>query len=200
MQERRVRRPKIDTCTILLDAAEALMLENGYAGVTSRRLATKAGLKPQLVHYHFESLDNLFVALVRRFSEGLLERIKATVEQPEPMKALWKLMSDPPLIKLTYEIIALANHRPILRSEIAILGNAVREAQAQIVTRILGDKQADIAPFTPEVLAIFMNSLARSVVRDHMLGISYGHADALAIIETYIKRIDSGTIAPSSTD
>ena len=35
----------------LLDAAEQLLLDDGYAAVTSRRVAAKAGLKPQLVHY-----------------------------------------------------------------------------------------------------------------------------------------------------
>ena len=32
-----------------------------YAAVTSRRLANKAGLKPQLVHYYFRTMEELFV-------------------------------------------------------------------------------------------------------------------------------------------
>ncbi len=54
---------------VLLDAAEALMLEEGYAAVTSRRVADKAGLKPQLVHYYFRTMDDLFLAVFRRRAE-----------------------------------------------------------------------------------------------------------------------------------
>ena len=47
----------------LLDAAERLMRDEGYAAVTSRRVAAEAGLKPQLVHYYFRTMDDLFVDL-----------------------------------------------------------------------------------------------------------------------------------------
>ncbi|EUA30299.1 bacterial regulatory s, tetR family protein [Mycobacterium xenopi 4042] len=54
---------------MLLDAAEQLMLEEGYAAVTSRRVAQKAALKPQLVHYYFRTMDDLFLAAFRRRAE-----------------------------------------------------------------------------------------------------------------------------------
>ena len=61
----RRRRPR----GALLDAAEQLMLEEGYAAVTSRRVAAQAGLKPQLVHYYFRTMDDLFLAVFRRRAE-----------------------------------------------------------------------------------------------------------------------------------
>ena len=42
----------------LLSAAQQLMVEDGYAAVTTRRVAAKAGLKPQLVHYYFQSMED----------------------------------------------------------------------------------------------------------------------------------------------
>ena len=57
------------TAQVLLDAAEQLMLDDGYAAVTSRRVADKAGLKPQLVHYYFRTMDDLFEAIFRRRAE-----------------------------------------------------------------------------------------------------------------------------------
>ena len=42
-----------------MDAAEQLLLEEGYAAVTSRRVGARAGLKPQLVHYYFRTMDDL---------------------------------------------------------------------------------------------------------------------------------------------
>ena len=48
---RRIRAPDAKNRTVLVEAAEPVMLQEGYAAVTSRRVAREAGLKPQLVHY-----------------------------------------------------------------------------------------------------------------------------------------------------
>ncbi len=49
----------------LLDAAERLLLAEGYAAVTSRRVAAAAGLKHQLVHYYFRTMDDLLLEVYR---------------------------------------------------------------------------------------------------------------------------------------
>jgi len=41
------------TRDLLIEATGALMVEEGYAAATSRRVAARAGVKPALVHYHF---------------------------------------------------------------------------------------------------------------------------------------------------
>src|SRR5690606_21688674 len=62
---RRIGAPDSKTRTRLLDAAERLLLREGYASVTSRRVAAEAGLKPQLVHYYFRTMDDLFLEVFR---------------------------------------------------------------------------------------------------------------------------------------
>ena len=64
MAERRIGAESSTTRQALLDAAEQVMREEGYAAVTSRRVAQRAGLKPQLVHYYFRTMDELFLALL----------------------------------------------------------------------------------------------------------------------------------------
>ena len=63
---RRIGAPDAKNRTVLLDAAEQMILDEGYAAVTSRRVAEKAGLKPQLVHYYFRTMDDLYLAVFRR--------------------------------------------------------------------------------------------------------------------------------------
>ncbi len=70
---RRIGAPDAKNRAVLLDAAEQLMLEEGYAAVTSRRVAERAALKPQLVHYYFRTMDELFLAAFRRRAEQGLE-------------------------------------------------------------------------------------------------------------------------------
>src|SRR5262245_22705522 len=60
------RRSKVEDSaarTALLDAAEAIMVEDGYAAVSIRRIASQAGLNSALVYYYFDTMDGLFVAL-----------------------------------------------------------------------------------------------------------------------------------------
>ncbi len=56
------------------------MLEEGYAAVTSRRVAAQAGLKPQLVHYYFRTMDDLFLAAYRRRADQGLERLAQALD------------------------------------------------------------------------------------------------------------------------
>jgi AcrR family transcriptional regulator len=50
------------TANEILDAARSLFAEQGFRPVTIRAIATKAGVNPALVHHHFGSKDDLFVA------------------------------------------------------------------------------------------------------------------------------------------
>src|SRR3954468_21249647 len=111
------RRPRAATAekrTRLLDAAERIMLVDGYAAVTSRRVEAESGLK---LHYHFGTLDDLFVAVVRRRGESNVARLADALESPEPLRAWWKLLSEPRGNVLLVELTAAANHRPALQAE-----------------------------------------------------------------------------------
>ncbi len=77
------RAPDAKNRTVLLDAAEKVMLEHGYAAVSSRRVAEQAGLKPQLVHYYFVNMDELLAEVFRRRAEqGLEFQAKALASPP----------------------------------------------------------------------------------------------------------------------
>ena len=101
----------------LLDATEQIMLEEGYAAVSSRRIAQRAGLKPQLVHYYFRTMDDLFLAAFRRRAEEGLERQAEALTSGQPLRALWAFGNHPTGTALAMEFAALANHHKSIRSE-----------------------------------------------------------------------------------
>lgn len=68
------------------------MVRDGYAAVTSRRVEAEAGLK---VHYHFGSLDELFVAVVRRRGEAAVAKLTAALASDRPLTDWWAVASDP---------------------------------------------------------------------------------------------------------
>src|SRR2546423_12274816 len=95
----------------LLDAAEQLLLEEGYPAVTSRRIAAKAGLKPQLVHYYFRTMDDLFLEVFRRGADANLARFERAIAADCSLRNLWRLNADPRGAVFNIEFVALANHR-----------------------------------------------------------------------------------------
>src|SRR5215211_8298638 len=74
----------------LLDAAERLLVEVGYAGITTRGLAEEAGLNHGLVHYYFGSIENVLVRTLERFTERLIERQREMYAADVPFVEKWR--------------------------------------------------------------------------------------------------------------
>src|SRR3954468_759014 len=74
----------------LFDAAERLLVERGYAGITTRKLAERAGVNHGLVHYYFGSMEDLLLRVVERFTEQLSERQKAMYAPRVPCIEKWR--------------------------------------------------------------------------------------------------------------
>ena len=129
--DRRIGGPDAKNRGVLLDAAEQLMLEDGYAAVTSRRVAERAGLKPQLVHYYFRTMDEMFIEVFRRRAKQGLDAQAHALASAQPLWALWDFGTDPASTQLTMEFMGLANHRKALRAEIAFYAERFREQQVQ---------------------------------------------------------------------
>ncbi len=178
---RRIGTERSKTRSQLLDAAEALMRAEGYAAVTSRRLAAHAGLKPQLVHYYFRTMDDLFVDLFNRVAEQYLARQRELLAAPDPLQALWEISLDHDRGVLTMEFIALANHRKMLRVAIAEFGERSRQIQSEILRRVLAEKNIDAGKWPPQAMAFMLECIARAMVMETVLGISSGHTDMLAL-------------------
>ena len=187
---RRIGAPDAKNRGLLLDAAEQLMIEEGYAAVTSRRLASKAGLKPQLVHYYFRTMDELFLEVFRRRAEEGLHVQAQALQSPQPLWALWRFGTDPAFTRISMEFMALANHRKELRAEIAYYAERFRDEQRQAVTSALQRYGVSRQDMPPVVWTVLMTSLSRFLVLEQAVGISGGHAETLELVERYLRRLE----------
>lgn len=193
---RRMGTENSKTRLLLLDIAERLMLDEGYAAVGVRRVAREAEVAPALVLYYFRTLDDLFLAVLRRRAEAELKRAARALDGPEPLRALWKLSSHPGNA-LTTEFAALANHRKTIRAELAAHSANYREAQLEALTRRLEETGAELPPeVTPAVLLVLTNALGRIMTLEEAMGMTTRHAEALAFVEAALDRIQ-GASAPS---
>jgi len=193
---RRIGTDDSKTRAALLDAAQQLMLEDGYAGVTSRRVAAKAGLKPQLVHYYFRTMDDLFLALFRRGADHNLERQTKALESTQPLRALWEFSSEPAGATLYMEFAALANHRPAIRAEVNEYAERFRRLQIDALSGVLDRAGVDTVAFAPAALLLILQSISRFLVMEQALGMSTGHAETLALVERLLARFE-GARSPS---
>lgn len=187
---RRIGAEDSETRAALLDAAQQLMLDEGYAAVTSRRVAAQAGLKPQLVHYYFRTMDDLFLALFRRGAERNVERQARALAAPRPLHALWEFASEPRGTTLMMEFAALANHRKAIRDEIAAYAERFRDAQTAALASALdtGGIGADDLP--PVALIVLMTGISQVLVMEDALGMTRGHEETLALVDRYLDRIE----------
>jgi AcrR family transcriptional regulator len=187
---RRIGAPDAKNRGLLLDAAEQLLIEEGYAAVTSRRLANKAGLKPQLVHYYFRTMEELFLEVFRRRGEEALEVHAQLMRSPQPLWAVWRFGTDPAFTRISMEFMALANHRKEMRAEIAYYAERFREEQRQAVTAALSRYGVDSTDMPPVVVTLLMTSLSRFLVLERAVGISAGHAETVELVESYLRRLE----------
>jgi AcrR family transcriptional regulator len=187
---RRIGAPDAKNRGVLLDAAEQLMLEEGYAAVTSRRVAEKAALKPQLVHYYFRTMDDLFLAAFRRRAEEGLEAQAQVLQARQPLWALWRFSIDPAATAITSEFIALANHRKALKAEIAYYAERFREEQRKALSTVLDRYGIDRAQVPALVWSVLMTSISRVLVIEQALGMSAGHAEIVKFVEHYLHRLE----------
>lgn len=187
---RRIGAPDAKNRGLLLDAAEQMMLEEGYAAVTSRRLASRAGLKPQLVHYYFRTMEDLFLEVFRRRAEEGLQAQAQALQSPQPLWALWRFGTDPAFTGISMEFMALANHRKEMRAEIAYYAERFREEQHQAVTAALQRYGVDNSQLPPVVWTVLMTSLSRILVLEQAIGMSGGHAETLELVESHLRRLE----------
>ena len=175
----------------LLDAAEHLLLDEGYAAVTSRRVAAAAELKPQLVHYYFRTMDDLFIEVFRRRAEQNLERIDRAIAADSSLRSLWQLNADPRGASFMIEFVALAKHRPELRDEIARYAERHRDAQLDALTTALRSHGVHEEQLPPIAALLLMTGVAQLLAIEGNIGVTTGHGATLELIEETIRHLEA---------
>jgi len=174
----------------LLDAAQHVMLTEGYASATTRRVANEAGVNSALVSYYFDSLDGMFTALFRRGAERSFERLQAALASPQPLWGFWDLIHDRSNSASTMEFIALANHRKVIRDEIGDYSRRFRRAQLDALTRVLQGYGIDPEKWPASVVVLVLSSISRFMLIEEAFGVDIGHAETAAKVEAFIRGLE----------
>jgi AcrR family transcriptional regulator len=174
------------------------MLEEGYAAVSSRRIANRAGL-PNAIHYYFETMDQLFIELFRRGAARSLARQEEVLASPQPLWAFWDHLLDRTNGDLNAEFIALANHRKAIRSEIAESSRTFRHGQLAVLARVIESSKSSGDSRSPEAVVLLLSAVSRFLTTENAFDLDIGHAEVIDFVESCIRDIEGERLAAAGS-
>jgi AcrR family transcriptional regulator len=189
-RSRRIGAADSKTRARLVEAAERLLLDEGYAAVTSRKVGARAGLKPQLVHYYFRTMDDLFIEVFRRRAEENVSRFERAMAEGPSLRTLWRLNADLRGAAFSVEFVALANHRKEIRAEIARYAERFRAAQLDALTAALEADGVTAEQVPPIVALLMMTGLSQVLALEEALGVTAGHDATVSFVQNIIDRLE----------
>ena len=174
----------------LLDAAERLLVDVGYARVTTRRLAEEAGVNHGLVHYYFGSIENVLVRTLERFTERLTQRQREMYAADIPFIEKWRtamrylVEEDVRYEKVWLELQALAWNRPEMRERLAPVDAEWRA----VLTDAFAMPREELGIDMPlDALVSLVVTFNFGIMVEHLSGITTGHAELLDWIDQFLE-------------
>jgi AcrR family transcriptional regulator len=188
---------RIATEERFLDAAERLLIEVGYANISTRRLAEEAGLNHGLVHYYFGSMEHLFLRVLERFTERLIARQRDMYAADLPFIEKWRAaMSfldrdlENGYQKVWYELQAMAWNRPDLRDRLVRVHAQWRQVLREAFARVLAEYRLDADSFPLEAMTALVITFNEGIILERLGGITQGQAELLAMIDRWLVSLE----------
>jgi AcrR family transcriptional regulator len=174
----------------LLDAAERLLVEVGYAGITTRRLAEEAAVNHGLVHYYFGSNENLLVRALERFTERLIVRQRELYAADLPFIEKWRtamrylVSEDVAYEKIWLELQALAWNNPELRAHLA----GVNAQWRAVLTEAFEQPHRELGIEMPlDALVSLVMTFNLGIIVERLGGIETAHDELLEWIDAFLE-------------
>jgi AcrR family transcriptional regulator len=173
----------------LIDVAERMIVEEGCDAVTARRLSEQLGLKRQIIHYYFHSIEDLIIAVIRRQGDRLRDRIGASLENGETPESLWRPGSDSPAT--VFEFMARATRRKPIRDEVSRYLTEFRQMRADALARQMHSQ--GLRPAVPPiVVATILTAVGQALALEEGIEVTMGHDETRRYIESWLSEIEQG--------
>ncbi len=174
----------------LIAAAVDIMREQGHGALSYRSIAERLSLKRQIVHYYFESMDELLVLMVRDCHAQAVAAFRQAAQADNPLHAIWRMSSNPKMAVLALELAALAARRPAVREVVKESAESLRALQTEILVQHL---EARGLPPTidPEYATFLISSISQTLVQEELIGVQAGHDKFRTIVEQALEEFSA---------
>lgn len=151
-----------ETRTRILESARACLLADGYASLSTRRVAEAADVPLSQIHYHFGSKQELILAVLAAQNERLLARQASMFAGDEPLWQRWERACDfldadleSGYVRVLQEMIAAGWSDPTVAASVRVQLAGWFRLLADVARRE-EQRLGRIGPFTPEEVAALM--------------------------------------------
>ena len=84
----------LPTANRILVAVREVVLESGFAALSTRAVADRAGVPLSQIHYHFGSKEQMILAMLREENDSLVKRQAHMFALDVPLAERWSLACD----------------------------------------------------------------------------------------------------------
>ncbi len=165
-----------DTRSQILAAGKSALVQSGYAGMSTRRVAEAAGVPLSQIHYHFGSRQNLVLAVLEEENARLLDRQTQLYGAELPVWRQWEQACDFLEEDLRSGYVRVLQEMTAAGWSDHEIATAVRqnlsgwfELLTETVTKV-GLRFGDLGPFTAEELAVLVGAAFLGIETMILLG------------------------------
>jgi AcrR family transcriptional regulator len=183
--------PTAGTRAQIMAAARVRLLADGYAGLSTRKVADEAGVPLSQLHYHFGSKGRLILALFEEENQRRLDRQRRMYAAEMP---LWQRYEqacdfleddlDSGYVRVLQEMIAAGWSNPDI-------GDAVRELLSgwyQLLTQVAKEAEHRYGPLGPFTAEEFATLIGNAFIGSEAL-LLLGFDRALQPVRSALRRV-----------
>jgi TetR/AcrR family transcriptional regulator len=181
----------------LLDAAERLLIEVGHDAITTRLVSREAGMNQGLVHYHYGSMEELFLAVLERFTARLIVRQRAMYSADTTFLVKWRkamgfleedLAAGYP--KIWLELQAMGWNRPEMRTRIAAVHGQWCDVLTEAFGRAMKHYGIENGPMGLEAMVALVATFNQGIMLERLSGVNRGHDALLLAIDRWLESLE----------
>jgi TetR/AcrR family transcriptional repressor of bet genes len=185
----------------IVDALLAEMAERGYEGASVQAVARRAGLAPGLVHYHFESKQEILLEAVRQLRDLFARRFEALAARAATPRDRLRAFLDARLARgegasaTAVAAWVVVGAEAVRQPEVKAAFQEVMREQRRMLEQLLRDlagealSPRDAGRLCGIVLAAIEGAFQLSVSADEVMPRDYAARTLLAVVESHLAAV-----------
>ena len=183
----------------IVEAAGRCIIARGHAALSTRAVATEAGVNQSLIHYYFGTKERLMLAVLERMNQALLKRQAEMFESPGSFADKWAQACRFYEADLGSGYVRLLTELSALGVSNAAIGQEVRKLRAQwraLLVRVVGEalEHFAIRVVSAEVVTAYLVAFWYGMEMEMMLGLPENeshYSESLAAFERFLRWLEA---------